>query len=76
MKSIIQLIAASESNRDMIYVSFEDDGFRDRLIEFYNYLISKQYTVGQVYRLLLDYGEFKRLNTTKNFFDFVYESDS
>lgn len=75
-KAIIQLIAASESNRDMIYVSFDDDGFGNRFIEFYNYLIFKDFTVGQIYKFLLNYQIYNNENPSKNFFDFVYETES
>lgn len=75
-KAIIQLIAASESGRDLVYVSFEDDGFKDQLDEFYGHLLSKNYTVGQVYQLLASYGAYKGEHPSKNFFDFVYDSSS
>lgn len=75
-KAIIQLIAASESDRDLVYVSFEDDGFKGQLDEFYSHLLSKGYTVGRVYELLASYGTYKGEHPSKNFFDFVYESSS
>ena len=75
-KAIIQLIAASESDRDIVYVSFEDDGFQGQLDAFYKHLISKRYTVGRVYEFLANYGKYKGEHPDKNFFDFVYESES
>lgn len=60
----------------MVYVSFEDEGFGDELIKFYDHLILKQYSVGEVYKLLSKYGKFKSKNADKSFFDFVYETAS
>ena len=74
-KAIIQLIAASEGDRNLVYVSFEDDGFKDDLEEFYRHLVVKRYTVGRLYELLASYGKYKGEHPSKNFFNFVYESE-
>ncbi|XP_059486052.1 poly(ADP-ribose) glycohydrolase-like isoform X2 [Neocloeon triangulifer] len=55
LKAILQLLAASECERDLVYFTFRDKSLVERLTEVHQLLIEKKATVGNVYKELLGY---------------------
>eukprot|EP01132_Coremiostelium_polycephalum_P001124 gene1124-1429_t len=55
LKSLIQLMASSQTNRDMVYYSFGDDKFANELTFMVSFLQSKFVTVGDLYKALWEY---------------------
>ena len=58
LKAIIQLMAASQSERDLVYFTFHNAKFKSKLEKFYAFLLKKNYNVGQLYKQLQLYGKF------------------
>lgn len=55
LKFIIQLMAAAAANRDLIYYTFNNAETYDDLVDILGMIRAKNLTVGQMYRLLMDY---------------------
>lgn len=55
--AIIQLIAASENFRPLIYAGYGDKDFVKSFSIVYNYLMSQEATVGDLYRYLEKYSK-------------------
>jgi poly(ADP-ribose) glycohydrolase len=53
LKAIIQLLAASQANRDTLYFSFNREDVGEPLIEFHQFLVENKVTVGQLYNAVL-----------------------
>lgn len=57
LKSLIQLMAASLSRRDMLYFTFGDEVFAQRLKDTHALLLQQNATVGDVYEAITEYAE-------------------
>ncbi|KAJ6661620.1 hypothetical protein lerEdw1_013859, partial [Lerista edwardsae] len=55
LKALIQILAASEAGRDVVYFTFGDAELMRDIYSMHTFLIEKGQTVGDVYRLLLRY---------------------
>lgn len=58
LKSLIQLIAASLSGRDVMYFTFGDAKLSTDMSLIVNSLGQKKITTGQLYQFLIDYGDY------------------
>ncbi|XP_020652509.3 poly(ADP-ribose) glycohydrolase [Pogona vitticeps] len=55
LKALIQMMAAAEAGRDVVYFTFGDAELMRDIYSMHTFLIEKGQTVGDVYRLLLRY---------------------
>ncbi|KAJ0175553.1 hypothetical protein K1T71_008712 [Dendrolimus kikuchii] len=55
LKSIVQIMAGAHSRRPIAYYTFGDSRLRDFIINIYNMLVTHDVTVGQLYKLLLNF---------------------
>lgn len=55
LKSIIQLMAASMVGKDILYCTFKDTIFAEHLTKFYNYLVIKEITIGNLWKIINSY---------------------
>ncbi|XP_044880925.1 poly(ADP-ribose) glycohydrolase isoform X3 [Mauremys mutica] len=55
LKALIQILAAAEAGRDVVYFTFGDAELMRDIYNMYTFLTEKGQTVGDVYRLLLRY---------------------
>jgi len=59
LKSLIQLLAASYCGRDIIYSTFNDTIFENKLNHIHSILIQNSITTKDLYKLLIDYDMYK-----------------
>ena len=77
LKFLIQLMAASAAKRDICYFTFGEGKLDEELANMFNFLISKNINVGQIYKLLISYYSNvvmvspRRLEMT--LYDFIYQ---
>ncbi|XP_040176671.1 poly(ADP-ribose) glycohydrolase isoform X2 [Rana temporaria] len=64
LKALIQLLAASETGRDVVYFTFGDKELMNDVYRMYSFLSKQNKTVGEVYKLLLNYYNEVCMNTT------------
>eukprot|EP01127_Copromyxa_protea_P009445 TRINITY_DN2234_c0_g1_i3.p1 TRINITY_DN2234_c0_g1~~TRINITY_DN2234_c0_g1_i3.p1 ORF type:complete len:302 (+),score=44.16 TRINITY_DN2234_c0_g1_i3:90-995(+) len=57
LKSLIQLMAASHSNRSVRYFTFGDRNFQQQLESLYTILIKQKITIGKMMNLFIEYSE-------------------
>uniref|UniRef100_UPI00398F0B3B poly(ADP-ribose) glycohydrolase isoform X2 n=1 Tax=Pristiophorus japonicus TaxID=55135 RepID=UPI00398F0B3B len=55
LKSLLQMMAAAEAGRDVVYFTFGDRELMTEIHDMHNFLIKKEQTVGHVYKLLVRY---------------------
>ncbi|GFT97314.1 poly(ADP-ribose) glycohydrolase [Nephila pilipes] len=55
LKFIIQLMAASQAGRDLVYFTFNSVHLKKELRDIYNLIIEKNLAVGDVWRILVNY---------------------
>ncbi|CAB3361186.1 Hypothetical predicted protein [Cloeon dipterum] len=55
LKSVLQLLAASECGRDLVYFTFRDKSLIEPLYDLHSLFLQKEATVGEVYRNLMEY---------------------
>ncbi|KAM4703493.1 poly(ADP-ribose) glycohydrolase [Rhinophrynus dorsalis] len=55
LKALLQLLAAAEAGRDVVYFTFGDHKLMKDIYAMYSFLADKNKTVGDVYRLLMSY---------------------
>lgn len=48
LKTLIQLMACSAANRDMVYFTFGDKDLRDRIFDVYTFLVRNDVTIGKM----------------------------
>lgn len=65
LKTLIQWMAASRAGRNVKYSTFKDTKLSERQSQLTEKLLSKEVTVGKLYRILLSY------SGTEDLFDFV-----
>ena len=73
LKSLIQIMAASVCNRDLVYYTFDDRNLCEAINDIYLYLTNKSVTVCQLYEMLLRYAKLVETpNYRLSLFDFLY----
>ncbi|XP_048419424.1 poly(ADP-ribose) glycohydrolase isoform X2 [Stegostoma tigrinum] len=55
LKSLLQMMAAAEAGRDVVYFTFGDRELMIEIYEMHKFLTEKEQTVGQIYKLLERY---------------------
>ncbi|XP_073430941.1 poly(ADP-ribose) glycohydrolase isoform X2 [Dendrobates tinctorius] len=55
LKALIQLLAAAETGRDVVYFTFGDKALMQEVYKMHTFLTEKDKTVGDIYKLLLMY---------------------
>ncbi|XP_077115453.1 poly(ADP-ribose) glycohydrolase isoform X2 [Ranitomeya variabilis] len=55
LKALIQLLAAAETGRDVVYFTFGDKALMHEVYKMHDFLIENDKTVGDIYKLLLMY---------------------
>lgn len=55
LKALIQLIAAGETGRSLVYFTFGDVNLRDRIYRVYRFLVDNSICVGKLWSLLCEY---------------------
>lgn len=61
---LIQMMAAAVTSRDLIYFTFNDVATVQKLTQLNQLIVRADLSVGQVYALLLDYGQYlKQIDT-------------
>ncbi|CAF1273709.1 unnamed protein product, partial [Didymodactylos carnosus] len=68
LKTIIQLMAASEAERSLIYITYDDRVLVDTFSKLYDYLIQKDARVKDLYKYLAEYSQ---IETNLNIFDYI-----
>ncbi|CAF0805525.1 unnamed protein product [Adineta ricciae] len=68
LPAIIQLMAASQAQRPLIYATFHDTNLAESFSEVYNYLVHQRATVADLYRYLECYSQ---RNKQENLFEFI-----
>ncbi|XP_067876663.1 poly(ADP-ribose) glycohydrolase [Heterodontus francisci] len=79
LKSLLQMMAAAEAGRDVVYFTFGDRELMSDIYDMHKFLIEKEQTVGHIYRLLERYcSEVCRSCSTSRphikFYNFIYDS--
>ncbi|XP_072138926.1 poly(ADP-ribose) glycohydrolase isoform X2 [Mobula birostris] len=79
LKSLLQMMAAAEAGRDVVYFTFGDRELMTEIHDMHKFLIEKEQTVGQIYKLLERYRSdvcrpcsFSRPNM--KLYNFIYDS--
>lgn len=77
LKALLQLIAAGEAGRALVYFTFGDQTLCDRIYGMYKYLTDNSVNVGHLWNLLNQYSR-KILNTSSgnvpDLYEFLYSS--
>ncbi|XP_066456517.1 poly(ADP-ribose) glycohydrolase isoform X1 [Eleutherodactylus coqui] len=55
LKALIQLMVAAETGRDVVYFTFGDKELMHEVYRMHSFLVEKNKTVGDIYKLLLNY---------------------
>ncbi|KAM9324991.1 poly(ADP-ribose) glycohydrolase [Gastrophryne carolinensis] len=79
LKALIQLMAAAETGRDVVYFTFGDKELMHDVYRMYSFLSRKDISVGQIYTLLQNYYYNVCKNTTSTrpdskLYTFIYSS--
>jgi poly(ADP-ribose) glycohydrolase len=81
LKAIIQLMAASQADRDLVYFTFDDQLLKQRLTKFYKFIINNDFKVRHLHRALQLYEQNIQLSNTRrgpkvtsNLLDFIKAS--
>jgi len=79
LKSLIQLMAAAENGRDLLYFTFGDEDLRDKIFDTYTLLIDNSITVGMLYQIIVSYSPYSHKD--QSLFDHIkqcitYEADT
>ena len=63
LKSLLQLIAASQAGRDVVYFTFRDEELVEKLRDMHEYLRNNKVTVGKLWSYLVKYGNLLKSKT-------------
>ncbi|MEE6488643.1 hypothetical protein FKM82_015301 [Ascaphus truei] len=79
LKALIQILAASEAGRDVVYFTFGDPTLMAEIYRMHSLLSSENKTVGYVYKLLLKYYNEVCRNSSASrpdmkLYDFIYKA--
>ncbi|XP_054155582.1 poly(ADP-ribose) glycohydrolase-like [Oppia nitens] len=76
LKALVQLMAVSQVNRDLVYFTFDNPQLKTRLDNINKFIVDKNINVGQLHRALVDYDNYRNqvsVKNCKNLFDFIIE---
>ncbi|XP_069686554.1 poly(ADP-ribose) glycohydrolase isoform X2 [Periplaneta americana] len=78
LKTLLQLMAASQAGRHLAYFTFGDTDLRDQIYHMYTFLTDHQVTVGQLWRLLCQYYEhsFRGGKLINELYPYLYQAIS
>lgn len=74
LKCLIQLMAASACNRDIIYFTFGDEKLCKEITEMYKFITDKNINVDDLYKKILNYNNSIKRNNSINLFAYLYNS--
>lgn len=77
VKALLQLVAAGESGRAVVYFTFGDKNLRDRIYGMYKFLMDNDVNVGKLWTLLTKYSRLVAQTITDNvpdLYDYLYSS--
>ncbi|KAK3930661.1 Poly(ADP-ribose) glycohydrolase [Frankliniella fusca] len=77
VKALLQLVAAGEASRAVVYFTFGDEILRDRIYGMYKFLMDNHYTVGKLWSLLTKYSRLVAQTVNDNvpdLYDYIYSS--
>lgn len=75
LKALIQLMAAGECGRALVYFTFGDESLRDRIFAMYKFLVDNNVTVGKLWGLLNRYSKtFSSASSIPGLYEFIYSS--
>ena len=72
LKFLIQLMAASENNRDIAYFTFGDKDLVREGGKMFRFLVNNKVTVGKLHSLMCQYGQSRRSQSGEDLFDYIY----
>ena len=73
LKFLIQLMAASENCRDMAYFTFGDKDLVREVGDLYKFLLDREVRVGQLYKLITEFGGSARRRDGEELFRYIRE---
>jgi len=73
LKLVIQIMAAAEAGRDMVYYTFGDDELVVDGGQMYQFLVDKKVTVGTMYKLLCSFVKSGTEMTGSELFSWIYQ---
>uniref|UniRef100_UPI00398ED415 poly(ADP-ribose) glycohydrolase-like n=1 Tax=Pristiophorus japonicus TaxID=55135 RepID=UPI00398ED415 len=72
LKALLQIMAASQAHRDVVYYTFGDRGLERSIKEMYTFLKMKHVTVGQLYKVLEKYSRMNsRSSVARDLYTFI-----
>ncbi|XP_034239743.1 poly(ADP-ribose) glycohydrolase-like [Thrips palmi] len=76
LKALLQLLAAGEAGRALVYFTFGDEKLRDRIFAMYQFLIDNNVTVGKLWGLLNRFSKTfsSSSSSTTELYEFLYSS--
>ncbi|PSN52583.1 hypothetical protein C0J52_13081 [Blattella germanica] len=76
LKTLIQLMAATQAGRSLAYFTFGNTELRDEIFHMYTYLKDQQITVGHLWRLLCKYYDhsFRKGKLTIELYPYLYQT--
>lgn len=76
LKLLLQLLAASEADRDLVYFTFSDENLMSDAEALYDYLVQRDMTVSKLFKILLDYSKYLVTEGPhKTLYAFIYDHD-
>jgi len=76
VKLLLQLMAAAEAGRDVVYFTFGDSSLVRDGGEMYKFLVKEKLTVGDLYKLIKRFGSSRRQLGGKELFSWIYHAGS
>jgi len=73
LKLLLQLMAAAETGRDVVYFTFGDSSLVRDGGDMYNFLQREKVSVGELYRIIRSFGTAGRQLEGKELFKFIFE---
>ncbi|XP_024155068.1 poly(ADP-ribose) glycohydrolase isoform X2 [Oryzias melastigma] len=74
LKAMIQLMAAAKAGRGLAFFTFKDHQLAKELLDVYQLLVSRGFTVGELYELLENFCTAVRRHKDESLFDFIRKS--
>ncbi|XP_041089490.1 poly(ADP-ribose) glycohydrolase [Polyodon spathula] len=74
LKALIQIMAASEARRDVVYFTFGNKELVQEIWNMHNFLQKQHFTVGKLYSVLKKFCERRRYNPAGDLYGFIYQS--
>nr|CAD7393435.1 unnamed protein product [Timema cristinae] len=76
LKALLQLMAAGQADRDLVYFTFGDAQLRDDIYEIHAMLTNHGITVGELWHMLVQYNEhkYKEEKLTKELYPYLHKT--